>query len=82
MPNVRRPVADNTARKALLTFAAGIAEATTAEFAVRVTNYLADIAGSNGCDAETAELLGDLISVIQPPAPQQRKFTVINGGLA
>ena len=45
-------------------------------------DYLAKIAGSNGCDAETAELLGDLINVIQPPAPPQRKFTVIKGGVA
>jgi hypothetical protein len=47
-----------------------------------MTDYLADIAGSNGCDAETAELLADLIRVIQPPAPPQRKFGVIQGGIA
>jgi hypothetical protein len=40
------------------------------------------IAGGNACDAETAELLGDLISVIQPPAPPQRKLTLIRGGIA
>jgi hypothetical protein len=45
-------------------------------------DYLARISGSDGCDAETAELLADLISVIQPPAPPQRKFQVIQGGAA
>jgi hypothetical protein len=49
-----------------------------------MTDYLSKIAGGNGCDAETAELLADLISVIQPPAPspQLRKFEVIQGGAA
>jgi hypothetical protein len=47
-----------------------------------VTDYLAEIAASAGCDAETAELLADLILVIQPPAPPQRKFSVIQGGAA
>ena len=73
---------DTVARKGLLTLGAAIAEATSAEFAINVTNYLSKIAGSDGCDPETAELLGDLIRVIEPPAPPQRKFTVINGGIA
>jgi hypothetical protein len=47
-----------------------------------VTDYLADIAGSDGCDTETADLLSDLILVIKPPAPPQRKFSVIQGGVA
>ena len=79
---IRQTNSDNAARKALLVFAAGIAEATSPDFAVQVIEYLSNIAGSSGCDAETAELLADLISVIQPPAPPQRKFTVINGGIA
>jgi hypothetical protein len=85
MPDAaHKQIASNAVAKAMLTFAAGIAEATTAEFAYRVTDYLADIASSDGCDPETAELLTDLINVIQPPAvsPQRRKFTVINGGAA
>jgi hypothetical protein len=48
-----------------------------------VTDYLADIANSAGCDAETADLLADLITVIQPPASTpQRKFQLIQGGAA
>ena len=74
---------DPVARKALLTLAAGIAQATTADFALCVTDYLADIANSAGCDAETADLLADLITVIQPPASTpQRKFQLIQGGAA
>jgi hypothetical protein len=67
----------------LLALGAAIAEATSAEFAIRVTDYLGTIAGSAGCDAETSDLLADLILVIQPPASTpQRKFTVIQGGAA
>ena len=73
---------DQIARKGLLALGAAIAEATSAEFAIRVTDYLGTIAGSAGCDPETAELLSDLILVIQPPAPPQRKFQLIQGGAA
>jgi hypothetical protein len=67
----------------MLTLAAGIAEAASAEFATCLTNYLENVAGAPGCDPETAELLSDLIIVIQPPAPPQRtKFAVIQGGAA
>jgi hypothetical protein len=47
-----------------------------------VTSYLSDIAGGDGCDAETAALLDDLITVIRPPAPRRHKFEVIQGGAA
>jgi hypothetical protein len=83
MPDAaHKQIASNAVAKAMLTLAASIAEAADADFAERMINYLARIAGSNGCDAETAELLSDLILVIQPPAPPQRKFQVIQGGAA
>jgi hypothetical protein len=83
MPDAtHKQIGSNAVAKAMLTLAAGIAEAASAEFATCLTNYLEGVAGSAGCDPETAELLADLIIVIQPPAPPQRKFAVIKGGAA
>jgi hypothetical protein len=59
---------DNVARKALLTLSAAIAEASSMDFALCVTSYLAEIADGPGCDAATSELLWDMISVVQPPS--------------
>ena len=84
MPDcAHKQIGSNAVAKALLTLAASIAEAADADFADRMISYLSNIANSDGCDAETAELLSDLILVIQPPAVSpQRKFQVIQGGVA
>jgi hypothetical protein len=84
MPDcAHKQIGSNAVAKALLTLAASIAEAADADFADRMTGYLSNIANSAGCDAETSDLLADLILVIQPPVPTpRRKFQLIQGGAA
>ena len=69
---VHKTNSDLAARKAILNLGAGIAEVSSREFAIGLVRYLIEIADNDGCDPETAELLWDLITVIQPPAATPR----------
>ena len=74
---------DATCRKALIALACGIAQTAPDEFGTYLADYLTNVANGGGCDAETADLLSDLVLVIRPPAPTpHRKFAVIQGGAA
>ena len=58
---------DPVARKALLTLAAGIADAASAEFAVGVIRYLIEAIDNGFCDPQTEALVWNMVDVIQPP---------------